>query len=117
VKALDVRGFLAPANRVGYVVSVHSAVTDYAPAVVVAEAANCSQAEYFITLLNQSCVEIDHRIAECESVMTRYQARGSLDEVRQCRRTIRIEERERQQLQWMIAALHHRFPSNREGAR
>jgi hypothetical protein len=76
-----------------------------------AEAANRSQGRYFLRVLNEHCVEIDRRIAKYQAEVTKYESRGSVDHACRCRRMIRSEERDRQQVDWMIDALHRRFTS------
>ncbi len=75
-----------------------------------AEAADRRQAQYFLGMLSWSCVEVDRRIAKYEAAMASYEARGRVDDSRRCRRLVRAEERDRQELEWMIAALQRRFP-------
>jgi hypothetical protein len=57
-----------------------------------AEAANRSQADYFIRLLEENCIEIDRRITNHQTDIAGYESRGCLDDARRCRRIIRIEE-------------------------
>jgi hypothetical protein len=67
-----------------------------------------SRAQYFLGLLCDSRVEIDRQIAKDTAAMTSYQSCGQFDGFRRLRRMIRVEERERQELDRMITALHRR---------
>ena len=79
-------------------------------AAAAAETADRSQAEYYLQLLYERCVQIDGKIAKYQTAMERYASRGRIDHVRRCRRLIRIEEHDRSRLERMIAALYRRFP-------
>jgi hypothetical protein len=79
--------------------------------VAAAEAADRDQAEYFLQVLNERCVETDRRIVKFRTAMAGYESRGSIEHVRRCRRMIRTEEHNRHQLNRMIDALHRRFRS------
>jgi hypothetical protein len=74
-------------------------------------AADLQQAEYFRLLLTECCAEIDRRIGKYHDALARCQARGNTDDARRLRRTLRAEERERQSLERMLAALRQRFDS------
>ena len=101
---------VAECAGVGYVVPVRRPVTRDDPAIAAAEAADRTQAEYFLAVLSESSGEIDRRIAKRQQAMTRYETRRRVGEARPCRRMIRNEEYGRQRLEWMIAALYRRFP-------
>jgi hypothetical protein len=75
------------------------------------EAADRDQAEYFLQMLSESCVEIDRRIHKFQTALAGYESRGSTEHVRRCRRMIRTEEHNRHQLHGMIDALRRRFPA------
>jgi hypothetical protein len=78
--------------------------------VAAAEAAARSQAEYYLYVLSERCVEIDRKIVNYQNAMARYESRGHGHDTRRCRRMIRVEEHERYKLDRMIDALHQRFP-------
>jgi hypothetical protein len=67
------------------------------------------QADYYRSLLNERCAEIDRRIAKYQTLLTRHQAGGNDDEIRRLRRMIRIEDHERQTLNRLLKALNRRF--------
>jgi hypothetical protein len=79
-------------------------------AAVAAEAADRLQCQYYLRLLTERCEEIDRRIATCQRAMARYESRGNVDDVRRCRRMMRVEQDEQDRLEGMIAAMHRRFP-------
>jgi hypothetical protein len=78
-------------------------------AAMTAEAADRLQGEYYLRLLIEWCEQIDRRIAKYQRPMSRYQSHGYADEVRCCRRMIRVEQYEQDRLKWMIAAPHRQF--------
>ena len=78
-------------------------------AAAAAEAADRRQAEYYLRVLSQECLQIHRRIAKYQAATARYESRGGVDDARRCRRMIRKEEHDRDRLEGMIAALHLRF--------
>ena len=73
-----------------------------------AEAANRAQADYFLRELGENCVQIDRRIAKYQAALAEDETLG-IDDRRQLRRMIRIEQRHRQLAEQMIDNLHRRF--------
>ncbi|BDB43098.1 MULTISPECIES: hypothetical protein [Mycobacterium] len=67
------------------------------------------QAEYFLALLTANLRRIDHRIEKCRAGITFAQAAGDIDNVLGFRDLFRVELRERQTVEALIAKLRRRF--------
>jgi hypothetical protein len=67
------------------------------------------QAQYFIRLLTQSRQLIDHRIHKYQRAIAISEASGDVDNVRGLRRSMGIEEKDRQVLEQLIDRLQRRF--------
>ena len=70
--------------------------------------ADRGQAEYFRNVLAARRAELDHAIAEY-AVMRPGQSHAAVASSRELGRAVRQAERERQEVNWMIAALDRRF--------
>ena len=60
-------------------------------------------------MLTRDSREIERRIGSYQAAMARYEARGDADYARWVRRQIRIEQQDRQILEWMTDNLRRRF--------
>jgi hypothetical protein len=78
--------------------------------IATAFAADLRQAEYFRSELQHQCDQLDDRMTTHEDALSTYQRRGELNQVRRMQNEIRLDERERDTLQRLLAALDKRFP-------
>lgn len=68
------------------------------------------QADYFLRLLIPSCRRIDRKIDQHHKALAIAETRGAPDHAERIRRTLRIDEEERQTLKALIDRLQRRFP-------
>lgn len=73
------------------------------------------QADYFVRLLVQNRLLIDHRIDEYRKAIATAEARGDIEGARVFRRMTLVEEQDRQTLEGMIDRLRGRFPRHAPG--
>jgi hypothetical protein len=79
-------------------------------------AADHRQADYFLRLLNERCQLVEHRINRFRRAIALAEAGRATDHADALRRTMRIEEQDRQTLQGLIAGLQRRFAVGAEAA-
>jgi hypothetical protein len=69
------------------------------------------QADYFLRLLAQSRRLIEHRIEQYHKAITTAESNGDVEGAANFRRTVRIEEQDRQVVEGLIESLRRRFAS------
>ena len=79
------------------------------------ETADYRQAGYFLRLLAQRRLQIDHRMAEYHKAIAGAEAVGDTEGAGGLRRMARIEAQDLRTLDNLIENLHRRFPGRRPG--
>ncbi|GAA4535174.1 hypothetical protein GCM10023161_08260 [Mycobacterium paraffinicum] len=79
------------------------------------DAADHSQADYFVRLLSQNRRLIEHRLDDYQKAIVAAQANGDVDAVCNLRRMARIEEQDRDNLDGMLEKLRRRFARRTPG--
>jgi hypothetical protein len=95
--------------------TVHRPAGDLGSSAAVAETADQLQASYFLRLLTQSRLHVDHRIGEYHKAIALAEAAGDTDGAGSLRRMARLEEQDRQTLDGLIENLRRRFPVRAPG--